>query len=497
VTIKVDKIEFDELKRKVQIQELEIERLRRIAFGVKSEKAHLLQDPNQMQLHDQNDLAALVEVKEEKRRVTKIVNRSVTAKQNHPGRNPLPEHLPLEEITIEPKEDTSKMKFIRNEISETLDYVPGKLIRKRIIRPIYLETIKSRITKKKKHRLVVAELPERPIPKGIPEAGLLAYLFVCKYVDHLPFHRIIERFRREFNYELSRATVSRWLAKSCELIKPLYDHIKDKVLDCDYLMVDETRIKVQQEGQPGKCHEGWLWLYENPHTKLVIYDYQRTRSSVGPLNMLKNFNGHIQTDGYSSYQLVKKVMEIKGLLCWAHARRKFVEAYNFDKKVVQEIIDLIKGLYKIEKDLRQANATHVERYEKRQETSLPILNQIKTWCKDRALKYPPKTPVSEAIKYLLSRWKSYIEYTTDGKFEIDNNLVENSVRPVALGRKNYLFCGTDAFAEYTAMMYSLFTCCRRNGVEPIAWLKDVLERLPNHSVKKLGILGPGEWVKQG
>ena len=181
--------------------------------------------------------------------------------------------------------------------------------------------------------------------------------------------------------------------------------------------------------------------------------------------------------------------------CWAHARRKFVEAYEFDKAGVGEVIEQIGKLYGIEKELRGKNASVEERFETRQAQSKPILQSIKQWCIENAAKYVPGTPVAKAINYVMKRWAGFSKYSENGSYEIDNNFVENSVRPVAVGRKNYLFAGTHEFAKYTAMMYSLMTCCRRNNVDPQAWLKDVFERVPNHKINKIEELMPNNWKK--
>ena len=476
-----------------------VARLQKIAFGKRSEKAKLLLDANQLSLLGKAEVEALVRVVSEELDEQEAVAKEKVGKRYevpHAGRNELPEHLEVVEEVIAPEEDTSKMKFVKNIVTETLDYIPGKLVRKRIIRPLFIEITKSRITKKKKERFVCAELPVRAIEKGIPEAALLAYLFKSKYVDHLPFYRIIEIFKREFNYEISRATLSRWFAKCCKLIKPIFDKVKANILATDYLMVDETRLKVQEGGKTGSCHEGWLWLYEDPRTRLVIYDYRKSRSANGPLEILNNFKGSIQTDGYSGYDKLKKInRNIKVFYCWAHARRKFVEAYEFDKAGVGEVIEQIGKLYGIEKELRGKNASVEERFETRQAQSKPILQSIKQWCIENAAKYVPGTPVAKAINYVMKRWAGFSKYSENGSYEIDNNFVENSVRPVAVGRKNYLFAGTHEFAKYTAMMYSLMTCCRRNNVDPQAWLKDVFERVPNHKINKIEELMPNNWKK--
>ena len=497
----VDKQEYEALVAAYKTQtsafvslKFRLEQLEKMIFGRKSEKYTHLKDPQQLSLLPEDVMQNLVVEQETKQVTTTIVNKVKKPRPNHPGRKPFPPNLPIEEIRLEPTEDISQMKYIGDEVTETLDYVEAILKIQRIIRPKYLEQTISETTKKPIKRIVIAELPSRPIRKGIAEAGLLSHIFVCKYIDHLPFYRIIERFKRDYNWDLSRTTVSGWFAACCRLLKPLYNLLKQKILDTDYLMVDETSYKVQEDGKAGKCFNGWFWLYENPHTKLVIYDYRKDRSAANPLEMLADFSGHIHVDGYTSYPVVERKLPITLLVCWAHARRKFVEAYNYDKKGVDEIVQLIKGLYKVEKELRLTKANHRQRYELRQLKSKPILDKIALWMKDNAAKYPPSSPVAKAIQYSSSRWKELVLYTSDGKFEIDNNLVENSVRPVALGRKNYLFAGSHEAARNAGMMYSFFTCCKRNNVNPFNWLKDVLQRIPEQSIQNLDMLLPDQWI---
>ena len=492
--ILVNKAEYEAQIAELASLKFRLAQLEKMIFGRKSEKYKHLLDPQQLSLLPESEMAV---VEQEEVVETVVKKKTKKPRPNHGGRNNLPTNLPVEVITIEPEEDTTGMKHIGDEVTETLDYTPGILKIRQVVRPKYLKETTSRITKKPKQQIILAELPDRPIPKGIPEAGLLAHIFVCKYIDHLPFYRLIQRFKRDYDWNPSRTTISGWFKSCCQLLRPLYNLLKQKILSTDYLMVDETHYKVQEDGKAGKCFEGWFWLYEDPQSKLVIYDYRFDRSSDNPLDMLADFSGHIQVDGHSSYPVVERKLPIVLLSCWAHARRKFVEAYDYDKKGVDEVLQLINGLYKIESELREEKADHARRFEVRQQKSKPLLAQIGTWMKDNAGKYTPTSPVARAIKYSANRWKELQVYITDGKFEIDNNLVENSVRPVALGRKNYLFAGSHEAAQNAAMMYSFFTSCRRNDVNPFEWLKDVLERIPMQSMKRLEELLPGKWEKRG
>jgi hypothetical protein len=284
-----------------------------------------------------------------------------------------------------------------------------------------------------------------------------------------------------------------WVKASCELLKPLYEALRGELLRESYLMADETPIRVLDSSQPGKCHLGYHWVYYAPLVKLAYFDYQPSRSRDGPQQMLKNFAGHLQTDGYAAYEAITRRPEVTALGCMAHARREFVEAKDSDPARAEWMLSQMQQLYQIERQAREANLSHDERYQLRQESAQPILLAIKAWLDQQAREVLPKSVMGKAIGYTLGQWSKLERYISDGRFKIDNNLIENAIRPVALGRKNYLFAGSHEGARRAALIYSLVSTAKQHGVEPFAYLKDVLSRLADYPHRRVAELLPQNW----
>jgi transposase len=399
---------------------------------------------------------------------------------------PLPAHLPRVEHIIEPEESTEGMKKIGEEVTETLDYIPGKLQVKKYIRPKY--------AKPQGEGIVIGSLPSRLIEKGIAEASLLAFLLTGKYVDHLPLHRQIEILKR-LGVTLPASTVSDWVSSSLKAITPLYDCLVEKVKTSAYLQVDETTIKVLDKDKKGTTHRGYYWVYHAVKESLVFFDYRDGRSREGPTEILKNHKGYLQTDGYAGYEEFGLREGIALLHCMAHARRYFEKALGNHKEAAEHALKEIQKLYTIERKCREAGITGEERKQIRQEEAVPVLKSLQVWMVEQYPKVNPTSPFGEALSYSLKRWKGLSYYTENGDLEIDNNLIENAIRPVAVGRKNYLFAGSHEAAQRAAMMYSLFACCKKNQVNPNEWLIDVLDRISDHSINKIEELLPNNWVK--
>ncbi len=475
------------LESKVANMQFQIDQLTRLLFGVKRER--FISNEN----HDQMELPFDVEQTKPGPEKTEEISytRKKKERKNHPGRLPLPDHLPVEEIIIEPKEDTSGMKCIGKEVTDQLELVPAKLFIKRYIRPKY---IKPEDNGSLNYKGVIAELPVFPIEKGIAGSGLLAQIMVDKYVDHLPIYRQVQRFARE-NVSIPSNTINGWQDAISRLLAPLFEKQKQLVLGQGYLQVDETPIKVLDKKLKGKCHQGYYWVYNSPIQNAVLFDYRKGRGREGPKQMLKDFKGYLQSDGYSVYDWFGKKEHITLLNCWAHARRYFEKALNYDKTAKGVLLEIQK-LYAIERFAKNMGLSTGERKEIRLEHSLPILNELSKWMAGNLSKHLPKSPMGEALRYTIPRWDNLISYLYDGTLEIDNNLVENAIRPNALGRKNYLFAGSHQSAQRAAMFYSFFGTCRRNDINPFEWLKDVLDRIPEHKANKLNELLPQNWDPQ-
>jgi len=408
-------------------------------------------------------------------------------KKAHPGRMALPADLPRKVIVIEPKEDVSHLTKIGEEITEQLDVTPSKFFVRRYIRNKYALP--------QGEGVVIGKLPSQPIDKCMAGPGLLAQVIIDKYVDHLPLYRQEQRFSR-VGITLAPSTLCNWKSSVCNLITPLYDALVKEVLQTNYLHVDETPIKVLDQDKAGTTHRGYFWVYHNSHQKIVIFDYRKGRDGEGPSEILKNFIGHLQADGYQVYEDFDDSSGIMLLHCMAHARRKFSEALDNDKARSEYVLQHMQQLYAIEQQARDKKMSFDEIYELRQQQAIPILEHLGKWMKESYVQVTPKSSIGKALAYSIERWKKLCIYTTNGMLCIDNNPVENSIRPIAIGRKNYLFAGSHDAAQESAMIYSLLGTCKLHKINPWEWLKDILIRLPDHPINKIKELLPHNWKQQ-
>jgi transposase len=458
--------------------QFQIDQLRRMLFGAKRERFVSNADVNQLTLPFDLPGETAKEPELEKVEYT----RAKPSRENHHGRLELPSHLPVEEVVIEPEESTEGLKCIGQEITSTLDYTPAKLFVRKYIRNKYALP--------EGQGILIGELPARPIGKGIAEAGLLANILVEKFVDHLPVYRQIERFKRE-QVRIPATTIDSWITQTANLIEPLYRKLVDLAINQGYAQVDETPIKVQDHQiKNGKTHQGYYWVYNAPLQNAVFYDYQQGRGREGPMKLLKNFTGYLQTDGYSVYEWFAKQPGVTHVACWAHARRKFEQALDYDAQKAGWVMGKIQELYTIERKAREDNLSPDQRKELRLDKSLPILNELGKQIAEMNKTAIPKSPMGIALNYAVQRWDNLMNYLYDGSVEIDNNWVENAIRPNALGRKNYLFAGSHEGAKRAAMFYSFFGTCKKNNVNPYQWLKKVLEVIPTYPANKISDLLP-------
>lgn len=460
----------------------ELDQLKRLVFGSRHERFVPSTPQEQLALgleatrsSSQTPLPSPVQTIEYTR-----TTKTSTEKVNT-GRMKLPADLPREEVILEPDQDVSGLTVIGKEITEELERVPGKLFVRQYIRPKYALPNGEGV--------VIADLPARPIDKGIPGPGLLAQIVIDKYTDHLPVYRQIQRFERE-GIKLASSTLTDWISGTCTLLDPLYEELKRQVLSADYLQADETPIKVLDKDKKGTTHRGYHWVYHAPVERMVLFDYREGRGREGPQECLKHFKGHLQTDGYAVYEDFDRKPEITLLHCMAHARRKFDESKDNDLASASYALTEIQKLYTVERQAKLDALSWEQRYALRQEKSVPILIELKTWMLENYKTVLPKSTIGQALHYSLERWDKLMLYTRDGKLEIDNNLVENAIRPVAIGRKNYLFAGSHNGARRAAMLYSFLGTCKINDVNPFEWLRDVLSKIPTAPVNNLGVLLP-------
>jgi transposase len=459
----------------------ELEQLKKMIFVARSERF----EPADASVSQQLPLGLTAE-KQQATQVaqqiayTRIINDPASIQVSRPVRMPLPAHLERKEIILEP-EQTEGLRRIGEDVTEELEYEPGKLFVNRYVRPKYVNADNTGI--------LIASMVDRPLPKAIAGAGLLAQIVIDKYVDHLPLHRQQERFKRE-GVNIAYSTITDWLSNTCKLIEPLYDALKKQVLASDYLHADETPIKVLDKDKKGETHRGYYWVYHNSLSDLVLFDYQLGRGRDGPQTILKDFKGHLQTDGYAVYDIFGERKDITLLHCMAHARRKFYEAQGSDALRARHVLVQIQLLYEIERKAKQENLTETQTQELRQEEALPILKSLGSWMKEAYTQVLPRSVIGKALGYSIQRWDALSLYTTDGKLNIDNNPVENAIRPVAIGRKNYLFAGSHEVAQRSAMLYSLLGTCKLYEINPFIWLKNVLQIMPTYPINKIHQLLP-------
>lgn len=466
----------------------ELDQLKKLVFGSRHERFQSTTPPSQLPLNlnvPPSEPAAPV-VTVQKIEYTRAV--ASDQKKSDGGRMKLPAHLPRTKVTLQPEEDVTGMISIGEEITEELDYTPGKFFVRQYARPKYVRPE----AKEGQSQIIIAELPSRVIDKGIVGPGLMAQILIDKFVDHLPLFRQNERFKRE-GVNVPSSTMSGWVAKACEKIQPLGIKLQELIMSSGYLEADETTIKVLDKDKKGKAHLGYYWVYRAPELNLVLFDYREGRGREGPIDSLKTFRGYLQSDGYGAYEYFGKIAGIILIACMAHMRRKFYEARDNDIQRSDYALSLIQEVYAIERRARERQLTHDQRKDLRQEHAIPILKKLEEWMKAEYGRILPESPIGKAISYALIRWDKLLVYTTDGRLEIDNNLVENSIRPVALGRKNYLFAGSHDAARRAAIFYSLFGSCKINNVNPYEWLSDVLERIEAHPIKRLEELLPHKW----
>lgn len=420
--------------------------------------------------------------------VEKITYERKKPRPNHPGRKPLPEHLPVEEKVIEPEGDLTDMVKIGEETTDVLEYEPAKFYITRYIRPKY--------ARKDKETVVIAKLPSRTFDKCIAGNSLLTSIVVDKYVDHLPLYRQMQRFKRE-KIIISPATVDGWVKRVVDLLKILYEHKQKEIKAKGYLQADETTIKVLDRNKKKRCHLGYYWAYRSPMDGSVLFNYQPGRSEHAARQMLDGFKGYLQTDGYNVYENIAKSKDVVHLCCWAHARREFERALPNDKDRASMALTFIQSLYKVEAKAKKEKLSSGRRKALRLDNSLPILNAFGKWLTDeiKSGKVLPKSAIGKAIAYTLNRWEQLNNYLKDGMLEIDNNLIENAIRPIAIGRKNYLFAGSDEGAKRAAIVYSFFAMCKIEGVNPAQWLKYVLDNIQDAKVGDLDKFYPGNFSK--
>jgi transposase len=425
-----------------------------------------------------------------------VVAPKATVSRSRKDRTPrLPENLPVVEEVIEPepvKAQPEQWRCIGQEVSEQLDYEPARFLRRRTIRKKYVHRVRLEAAP------VIAPLPERLQDRSLPAPGLLAHILVAKYCDHLPLYRQEQIFARRQQVHLPRQTLARWVALAADWLQPIYEAIRTGVMAGGYVQVDETPVNYLEPGN-GKTKQGYFWTASCPKGD-VFFRWETSRATACLDQVVPpTFTGTLQSDGYSAYRaFVNGRVEVITLAgCWAHVRRKFYEASETAPAMAGWLLRQIQHLYRVEADLREHRAGPRLRRARRASHSRPIiarLEKVLLWLKARG-RYLPQSGLAQAIEYALGQWPTLTVYLNDGRVEIDNNLVENAIRPTAIGKKNWLFIGDAEAGQRSAIIYTVIESCRRRDLEPYAYLREVFTRLPNMTNRQIPEVTPAVWSK--
>ena len=499
-TIKKLTEQNESLQSRIKELTAQVAWLNRQLFGRKSEKLPII-DPNYpdlfagilpenaQQIADAHDEAVekIVKTKEERRQEKK--NRIMM------------EDLPvLEQVILTPDNlDETLYKKIGQEVTRIVEHKPGQLYIKEIIREKWGLKDNTSTAPKGMSGVLIAPMPLLPIYKGIAGASLLAEILLQKYEYHMPYYRQIKQYSHLGMKGLTESTVDGWFKQTMELLKPLYEVLKSEVMKSDYVQADETTTPVINK-ETHKAAKEYLWMVRAVMERLVLFHYDqgsRAGAVIESLANRYNFKGYLQCDGFAGYETAFKTNpDVHLVNCMVHIRRHFEQALDENRQMAEHGLNEIQHLYKIEHMCDDANLSFEERKAKRQELSKPIMEAMKLWMETEGVKYSESSLIGKAITYAYTRWDNMMRYLEDGRLMLDNNLAENEIRPVTLGRKNYLFCGNHEAAQNMAVVCSLLATCRNHDVNPRDYLNDVISQMPYHtkaSYEQLLQLLPHKW----
>jgi transposase len=479
--------ELDHKERKLRRVQHQLEKLLRWRYGPKRERV----DPNQMFLF----AAALVETNQDIAAAPSAppADEPQAVRRKGHGRRRLPAQVERrrEEYDLAEHQKVcphcqAALKLLGEEKSERWEYVPATTQ--------VIEQICKKYACPHGCTVVTAPKPMQPIEKGLAGPGLLAHVAVSKYADHQPLHRQEEMFKRQ-GVKLSRKTMCDWMRRTAELLSPLFVEMRKRVLMSKALQTDDTPVAVLDPDLP-RTKTGRIWTYVGDAAHpFTVYDYTPSRSRDGPEEFMKEFSGYLQADAYSGYDRIYTDPErdITEVACWAHVRRKFYEAQSSDLMRSMVMLAFIRLLYDVEREARDRHLDSAGRLALRQEKSLPILADIEAYLRREQTAVLPKEPIADAIGYALNNWAALVRYCEDGDLEIDNNGAERSLRGVAVGRKNWMFFGSDRGGQTAAILSSFTATCKRLHIDPFLYLRDVIGRISAHPANRIDELLPDKW----
>lgn len=455
------------LKEKCLKLEHELAWLKRNLFGKKSEK-FIPTDEQQTSL----DLGIEpVEVALEEEHIEYDRKKLAKKKEGH-GRGVMPTHLPFKDTVIEPQEDTENARKIGEEITWELDYEPGSLFVHRYIRPKYV--------KKDDNSIITGTLPARPIEKGNFSPGFIANMIIEKYLYHMPLYRQGQKFELHYGIVIPESTSSDIIKRGAFWLEAVYNAAKKDLLKSTYIMADETTIPVMIKHGKKKLKKCYYWVYYDPVRKIIIFEYRKGRGQQGPDEFLSDFkNGILQIDGYAGYNNVVDKPAIVRAACMAHVRRKFEEALGYNRNKAEYALKKMGVWFKIEANAKENNLSYEERLALRKKEGLvESFAEFKQWMYGQCIEEIPSSLIGKACNYAIGQWEGFEPYLTDGRVELSNNFVEGTIRPVAIGRKNYLFKGSESSAQRGAVIYSIIAMAKKHGVDPFKYIRMLLEKLP-------------------
>ena len=480
--------QLERSERKVDALQLRLEKLAHRLFGRSSEKG-TGSDAQGVLAFDTSEGEVAIDTSDEAVVETEVKSHR---RRKHPGRHALPEDLPRETVELEPLPEDLQCKGclagkeqIGADRTETLEYVPASFFIREYVRPKYA-------CRSCENGVVQASLPHRPIEKGRPEPGLLAHVVSSKYADHSPHYRQEQIFARHGVY-VTRRTLSEWSGAVADLLEPVARTIFAQILESRWIQSDDTPIEVRDPAESPQYRNGHMWVYRGEQGD-VGYDFTWKRNRDGPARILEGYRGYLQADAAPAYDDIyagnEQIIEVG---CWAHARRYFKDAVSSEALAATQVLTWIGELYGVERHAKREKLDESARLELRHSRARPVLGKLHAYLLAQQQRVLPKSPVAKAIGYALRQWRALERYTEDGALAIDNNGAERAIKPLVLGRKNWLFIGSEPAAHRTAVLLTLVNTCKAHQVDPFVYLRDVIERVSVHPISRIDELTPRRW----